>query len=55
MTVVTRNTTAHHLTIQNLGDLHDAMEEEDNEFGPDIKVESVKSGSRFHRERAGGR
>lgn len=32
-------------TLTNLGDLQDAMEEEDNEFGATIKVEPVKGGN----------
>lgn len=31
--------------VTNLGELRDAMEEEDNKFGATTKVESVKSGN----------
>jgi hypothetical protein len=45
MPAVTRRTTARLRTVTNLGDLQDAMEEEDNEFGATIKVEPVKGGN----------
>jgi hypothetical protein len=45
MPAITRRTMARLRTVTNLGDLQDAMEEEDSKFGATIKVEPVKGGN----------